>query len=280
MKKMTAKEVFLTDGKVMDNCPQHTKDEWLEILQEKSRAQGKAISWIQIKNDPELDHRAIFDLLGPYVRYERDLVPRKVESKVEPPKVVIERPKAKAKPKAKVQEPTAKEPKPEPARAKIKSEDLRKTNAGEEHLGRITSPMKPWEQRGIVLVSKIRDSGDEGHIDLSQLEIIRHDPKFSTQDLQRLFAGLGTEYCLQEVTLSEEKISAKVRWQYLLEEERDPVVEFRVLPRQKVRLFIGLTMVLGNDCQTYDYIICDCEGLETTQKVKIVESEYYYSTKQ
>ena len=49
----------------------HTAEDWLEILQNKSLTLGRAISWHEIKQDPNLNHVEIMAELGPYAKYER-----------------------------------------------------------------------------------------------------------------------------------------------------------------------------------------------------------------
>lgn len=60
----------LEKGIAAEQHENRTADEWLEVMQAKSRAQGRALSWSQIKRDPELDHYAILASLGQYVVFE------------------------------------------------------------------------------------------------------------------------------------------------------------------------------------------------------------------
>ena len=67
----------LSEGVISARCPSHTKEEWLAILQEKSRKQKKKLSWYQIKQDPMINHEEIRALLGCYAEFERDLYPER-----------------------------------------------------------------------------------------------------------------------------------------------------------------------------------------------------------
>jgi len=71
---------LVSDGKIAEDCPSHTGEEWLAILQEKSLVLGKPIPWYDIKQDPELNHKEILEKLGPYSAYENKLLVVKATS--------------------------------------------------------------------------------------------------------------------------------------------------------------------------------------------------------
>ncbi len=52
-------------------------------------------------------------------------------------------------------------------------------------------------------------------------------------------------------------------------------INFRLLPGQKIKLFIGLVL-FDEQCEpeNYDYIVCECVGLETKQQTRIIDYEY------
>lgn len=60
-------------GVIRENCPSRTAKEWLELLVKKSNSLGHAISWREIKGDPDLNHDEITEKLGFYSEYEHKL---------------------------------------------------------------------------------------------------------------------------------------------------------------------------------------------------------------
>lgn len=261
-KRKSALDV-VTKGEIAAHCQSHTGEEWLKIMQAKSNAQGKKLSWYQIKQDPELNHQEIMEKLGTYANYENQLF--KVAEKAEPNLPVL-----------------PKKPRSEIIWLKdhktlAKRRQQIKPVSASAHFAKIEAPeFLPWEDRGIILISQIGANGEERHLNLSQIDIIQSVPSFTSLDLQRLFAGLGNICTICGVSVSGEKISTKLRWCDGTKDEDKSTVEFRILPQQKARLFIGLILTIDKfEYETYDYIICDCKGAEGEQQVKIIQEKHY-----
>lgn len=133
-----------------------------------------------------------------------------------------------------------------------------------------------WDSKDIILISKIYDGGIEGHIDLKQLEFTHVDARFSELDLKRIFAGLHNLYAISEVNLNTEDVTIKLNSSKCGAEKRDLTISFHLKPGQKAILFVGLVVELEKfECQTFDYLFCECSGTNKGMSVKVLESKYY-----
>ena len=72
--KTSSDKSLISEGIIAEDCPSHTAEEWLVILQKKSLALGKPIPWYDIKQDPELNHKEILKKLGTYSVFEKKLL--------------------------------------------------------------------------------------------------------------------------------------------------------------------------------------------------------------
>jgi len=268
--KTAARKSELNPGQIAPECSSHTAEEWLEIMQEKSQVQGEKLSWWQIKQDPELNHKEIMNKLGPYAKYEDKLFQKEKASydPVKPEEAKLElvsNPKVKPK--------TASLPKSNIVRLRDNDESGKPEKVC---LGKITAPPnRTWKKRGLIVISKINKEGAEEHVNLEQLEMLNQgDLKdFQSNDLQRLFAGLDENRCICELIVGQNKISAKVRYK---DSSSMPTIVFRLLPKEKIELFIGLVIINDEyDYENYDYIICECVGSQSKQSIKIVDSRFY-----
>lgn len=143
------------------------------------------------------------------------------------------------------------------------------------YLGRITSPTdRPWERRGVIIISKINEEGVERHLNFAQVEVVQDGQNdFSVSDLQRIFAGLDKACHVCDLIVGREQIQVEIQQR---DRTAKPRLMLRFLPGEKSRLFIGLVLFTGQyDCENYDYIVCDCIGLETKQQTMIIDSKYY-----
>lgn len=227
-----------------------TREEWLEQLQKKSIAQGRPLTWRQIKDDPELDHEQIASKLGPYAVYENRLF-CSVRGIVQSNEILVgaaERNfKAAMEAKAKYQ---------------LNPKPLKELRTPE-------NDTTLWEPHCIIAGS-LNAADSEKWLSLYKLELIDCLHDFSRATLRRILGGESKTYCISKATVYPDSIEFTLR--RLNTPSTDARLVQRIIatvkPNVETRLFLGISRRNANN---YDeYAICNCKNADGQTAIKII----------
>lgn len=242
---------------VVKNCPMLTEEQWLSLMQQKSIAQGRPLTWRQIKDDPELDHEQIALKIGPYASYENRLfcsVRNSVQSS-ECLRGAAERNYLAAK--------------------SVKILRNRQSAAESQALIELQAPENDtalWNPHFIV-ASIIGSAQSDEWLNLCKLNFIDCLHDFSRSTLKRIFRGESRSYCISRAIVCSDSIEFTVRQINTLSTSSRSIQRIiaTVKPGVEAQLLLGVTK---RDMEGYDeHVICGCKNNEGKTFINILHSQ-------
>lgn len=245
-------ETILRPG-IIGDCPELTGEEWLTIMKAKSIAQGKALTWRQIKDDPGLDHEQISLKLGPYASYQNSLFcsVRKIVLSHEVLTGTAERHYA--------------------AAMAVKTQHKNPYSAGAKPLMQLQTPgtISAWSPHYIVAGST-EPEASEKWLSSFKLELTDSQCDMSASTMEHIFRGEGrTSRIMQAIVYANriEFIAYRVNKTRIIEGTAERML-LTAKPGADARLFLGVAR-RGVDAYD-DYAVCGCKGMGGQTRISVL----------
>lgn len=227
-----------------------TKEEWLKRMQKKSIAQGRALTWRQIKDDPELDHEQIAMKLGPYTLYENSLF-CSVHGTVQSNEILTGAAERHYKAAMEVKVKNQRKPKP---------------------LIELQTPENDMtlQEPHCIIAGNLGAADSEKWLSSYKLEFIDCLHDFSKLTLRHILGGESKAYCISKATVYPDNIEFIVRRVNTLSVDACSVQRMvaTVRPKAEARLFLGVTRRNANSYN--EYAICDCKNTDGQTSIKVL----------
>lgn len=244
---------------IVRNRSNLTKEEWLERMQKKSIAQGKPLTWRQIKDDPELDHEQILLKLGPYALYENSLF-RSVRQTVQNDEHLMG---------------TA-------------ARNYKAAKAVKIHRGQVSfTGVRPliemqvpetdaalWNPRCII-AGNLENADSERWLSAYKLEFIDCLHDITRATLKRIFRGESKAYCISRAAVYSDRV------EFVICRANHPSTHAQAIqrivatvkPGVETRLFIGVTW--RNAKQYERYAVCSCENTDRETLINVLQQQTF-----